>query len=768
MTTPEERILQLLKFLYGEETGIRTWHELRNRLEEFRRRNPHLRDQVPPPEERLTARDAILITYPDQIREPQRPPLSSLEGFLRRYLQDRFNGVHILPFFPYSSDDGFSVIDYKQVHPEFGTWEDVERIARRFRLMVDAVINHISRESPWFQAFLRGEEPYKDYFIVVDPSVDLSMVVRPRATPLLTPVETVEGIKYVWTTFSADQIDLNYHNPRVLLDIIDVLLFYVEKGAEIIRLDAIAYVWKEIGTPCIHLPQTHALVKLFRAVFDAVAPGVLIITETNVPHRENVSYFGNGYDEAQLVYNFALPPLVLHTFHTGNAQKLSEWAATLETPSDATTFFNFIASHDGIGVLPAKGILTDAEIQALVERTFAHGGLVSYRALPDGGKSVYELNITLYDALNDPAHPNMEKDVRRFLASQVIMLALAGIPGIYVHSLFGSRNCHRCVRERGYPRAINREKFTREAAERMIHDATLHSYHVFHGYMNLLKVRRGEPAFHPNATQQVLRVDDRVFVVIRRPAQGRPVITLVNVTDNHVSLRLSKGQWGDESIARWKDLLRGRTFNTVDSTLTVSLEPYEFLWLVPHGPLSSESVTVRGTTSSQRAEQPLSHVAIQDLYSDHLAHCYGCGRLNEYGYHLKTYWLNEKETVAHFTPRPYHIAIPGYVYGGLIASLIDCHGTGTAAAFAARARGQEKEPPRFLTASLHVDYLKPTPLGPELELRGRAREIKGRKVVVEVDLYAAGVLRAKGEVVCVEVPDQYLQDLLNRSREPRE
>ncbi len=576
MHTPEVRMRELLHFLYGSQTGEETWQELRAILDTFREHHPHLREHVPPPEERLTEKDAILITYADQFREPSRPPLRSLHTFLETHARDVLSGVHLLPFYPYSSDDGFSVIDYMQVNPEFGTWDDVERIGRDFRLMFDAVINHISRRSSWFQAFLRGEEPYTDYFIVVDPNTDLSSVVRPRATPLLTPVETVDGIKYVWTTFSADQIDLNYKNPRVLLDIIRVLLFYVEKGAEIIRLDAIAYLWKEIGTSCIHLPQTHAVVKLFRAVFDAVAPGVLIITETNVPHEENISYFGDGYDEAQLVYNFALPPLVLHTFRTGDATRLTAWARNLSTPSDATTFFNFIASHDGIGVLPAKGILTDEEIHALVEMTLAHGGQVSYRALPNGGKSVYELNITLYDALNDPARPDPDLDVARFLASQAIMLALSGVPGIYVHSLFGSRNCHRCVKERGYPRAINREKFALTEVETWLRDASDHRARVFTGYRHLLERRRHSPAFHPTSSQRVLSLSKQVFALLREGAET--ILCLTNVTAERVDVTVASED-GLPHAEAWHDALTGKRHIPRNGTLAVTLEPYQTMWL---------------------------------------------------------------------------------------------------------------------------------------------------------------------------------------------
>ena len=254
----------------------------------------------------------------------------------------------------------------------------------------------------WFQAFLKDDPQYRDYFIVVEGNPDLSQVVRPRALPLLTTFDTPSGPKQVWTTFSADQVDLNFRNPDVLLEIIDTLLFYVAQGAQFIRLDAIAYLWKEIGTSCIHLPQTHRVIRLFRSVLDAVAPHVMLITETNVPHNENISYFGNGRDEAQMVYNFALPPLVLHTFHTGNSRVLSKWAAGLNLPSDHTTFFNFLASHDGIGVNPARGILSDIEIDALIERVIQHGGLVSYKDDASGVQIPYELNINYFDALSDP------------------------------------------------------------------------------------------------------------------------------------------------------------------------------------------------------------------------------------------------------------------------------------------------------------------------------------------------------------------------------
>ncbi len=335
----------------------------------------------------LSERDSILITYGDQVREPDRLPLKTLSEFCERYLNGLISGIHILPFFPSSSDDGFSVMDYRAVDPSLGTWLDIEQIGRSFRLMVDLVINHASARGDWFRAFLRDELPYRDFFMTVQGEPDLSRVVRPRARPLLTDFNTSSGLRRVWTTFSPDQVDLNFHNPDVLLEMVDILFTYAMHGAQFIRLDAIAYLWKELGTSCINLPQTHAVVQLLRAVLDQVAPHVRLVTETNVPQQENISYFGDGTNEAQLVYNFALPPLVLHTFRSGDSSDLSTWASGLDLPSPQATFFNFLASHDGIGLNPVRGILSPAALDALVVQTLAHGGLISYKQEQDGSQS---------------------------------------------------------------------------------------------------------------------------------------------------------------------------------------------------------------------------------------------------------------------------------------------------------------------------------------------------------------------------------------------
>ena len=513
-----------------------------------------------PPHSSDGADQPILIAYGDHIQSEGEPPLAVLNQFAHDHLRGLVGGVHILPFYPYTSDDGFSVVDYGRVDMALGDWSLVRAIGKDFRLMFDLVLNHISVSSEWFQGFLRDEAPYRDYILTAPPETDLSAVVRPRTHPLLTPFETAAGTRYVWTTFSDDQVDLNYANPAVLLEVIKTLLFYAQQGADYIRLDAIAYLWKIPGTACIHLTQTHYVVQLFRDVLDAAAPWVKLITETNVPHAENLSYFGDGHDEAQMVYQFALPPLLLDAFYSADARVLSGWASNLRTPSEATTFFNFTASHDGIGVRPAAGLLPEASINALIEGVKARGGQVSYKSNSDGSQSAYELNITYFDALAIHGE-SLLRSVDRFIASQAIMLALAGVPGIYLPSLFGAANWQGGVRQTGRARTINREKFNLVTLLQRLNDLTTRVGQVFQRYSHLLKLRRGQAAFEPQTPQRVLDVHPAVFALERGS-----LLALHHVADQTLKLDLPAG--------RWHDLIS----DTVVSS-TVDLLPYQVLWL---------------------------------------------------------------------------------------------------------------------------------------------------------------------------------------------
>ncbi len=522
--------------------------------------------------------DVVLITYADQVYGNEKTPLAILREFLVHHGYDQLiNTVHLLPFFPYTSDDGFSVVDYKQVDPNSGTWDDLHALAYHFDLAFDMVANHCSQKSEWFQKYLKGEKPYDEYFIDVDPATDLSAVVRPRALPLLSPYETIDGEKHVWTTFSADQVDLNYGSPEVLLAMTDVLLFYVQNGSRIIRLDAIAFLWKTLGTNCLHLDETHEAVKLWRTITEIVAPHVLILTETNVPHAENISYFGLA-DEAHMVYQFSLPPLLYDAYLNEDATTLSSWMETLYDIPDGTTYFNFTASHDGIGVRPLEGLVPTERIDKLVHATRERGGMVGMRTMPDGSQKPYELNITYVDAMGKPEAFGPEQHAHRFLASQAIMLAMKGIPGIYFHSLVGTQNHFGGVEESGIPRRINRRKFERLELENQITEHETLQHRIFTGYQNLLAKRIEQPAFHPDGPSEVFPTGNKaLFGFVRTsPDRDQTILVLANLSDKLQSLPLSDPKWHALSY----DLISDEY---VVEGQGLTLDPYQIVWLTEPG-----------------------------------------------------------------------------------------------------------------------------------------------------------------------------------------
>ncbi len=523
---------------------------------------------------RWDQRDVVLITYGDQIRSKNASPLATLARFLAaERWEPLLNTVHLLPFYPSSSDDGFAVVDYRAVDPDIGTWQDVECLARRHDLMMDLVLNHVSPKNAWFQRFLADDPRYRNYFLEVDPATDLSQVVRPRSLPLLTPFPTARGTRYVWTTFSKDQVDLNYAHPDVLFEIIDVLLYYVGQGARFVRLDAIAYLWKQIGTSCIHLRQTHAVVKLFRDIIELVAPHVILLTETNVPHQENIRYFGQG-DEAHMVYQFSLPPLLLDALLHHDAGPFNGWLDALGTTMlPGTTYFNFTASHDGIGVRPLEGLVPPERLAQLVAATRTRGGLIGSRRAADGADLPYELNITYLDALSEPGGAaDLDTGVRRFLASQAIMLAMRGIPGVYFHSLVGTRNDVPGVRASGIARRINRHKYDLRELQDHLRITGTPQRRIYAAYRHLLATRIAQPAFHPDGLQQPLDLDPRGLITFIRtsPDGNQRILVAANVTPESKSLEIR--QHGEFRGAR--DLLSGP-----DGQGSVArLEPYQVAW----------------------------------------------------------------------------------------------------------------------------------------------------------------------------------------------
>ena len=560
-----DKVKDLLKKLYGEETGTQALERIVPVIEKYTVKKRKK-------ESYFSQEDVVLITYGDSLKKDGEAPLATLHEFANRYLKGAVSNIHFLPFFPYSSDDGFSVMDFFEIDPALGTWQEVAAIGQEFELMFDYVVNHYSSKGQWFQNYLEGKDGFEVFAMEVDPAIDLSMVTRPRSLPLLSKYQKKDGqTVHLWTTFSADQIDFNFKSLDVLEKMIDVLLFYTDQGATILRLDAIAYLWKEIGTSCIHLTQTHDMVKLFRAILDLVAPDVIILTETNVPHDENISYFGDGRDEAQMVYNFTLPPLLFYTMVKEDATVLSQWAKGLYLESANNTFFNFTASHDGIGVRPLEGILDPAELDELIEIVNANAGQVSYKQNPDGSESPYELNITYVDAiLADRSSTRADK----FLASQSIQYALPGVPASYIHSLLGSRNWVEGVKQTGRARTINREKLPVEKLISELNDPDSFRARVFFPYLNLIKTRKKQSAFHPNAGFEILQIDPKVFG-IKRYSKDQTIYALTNISSKTISVSLAE----TASTAQATDLISGAVANTA----AFDLNPYQYIWLEEKG-----------------------------------------------------------------------------------------------------------------------------------------------------------------------------------------
>lgn len=541
---------------------------------------------------KFSQKDSVLITYGDSIinKKINEKPLVTLNKFLDEHVKDKISCVHILPFFPYSSDDGFSIIDYKKVNPDLGDWNNVKSISKKYRLMADLVINHISSKSEWFQKFLKGDKKYKDYFIWFDKPVETSKVFRPRVHPLLTKFEVdwdtnteqknknnsnkehsnkkAKSTKYVWTTFSEDQIDLNFSNENVFLDMIEILLFYFSQGIEIIRLDAVGFLWKKLGTSCFHLKQTHEVVKVIRLISECLAPYSVVVTETNVPYKDNISYFGKSTnktnDEAHMVYQFSFPPLVLDAFNRQDNKYLIElFKKNKKTNAKHPKglFFNFLASHDGIGVLAGKEVLTKSEFELMINKVKENNGLISYKSLADGTKTPYELNISYLNAINNEVFINSNKDlaIQKFLASQAIILFSKGVPGIYIHSLLGSKNDIKGAKNSGINRRINREKLDFQKLDKELKDDKSFRNNIFKGYLQLIETRSMFKEFNPYANEKIVMLNTvkdksekyKEILVFERNFNKSKKLVILNLSKNN---KIIKGLFGKDSKGNEKSL----------------------------------------------------------------------------------------------------------------------------------------------------------------------------------------------------------------------
>ncbi|WP_286233993.1 sugar phosphorylase [Thalassotalea sediminis] len=569
-----QKVCQQLAFIYRDVAHVDNYQQLAEQLMEIMR-FPEELHAVEPYKNLWSERDVIMITYGDSVIEEGEKPLKTLQNFINDYIEDTINGVHILPFFPFSSDDGFSVIDYSSVNEGLGDWCDIAAIAEKKRLMSDLVINHCSSRSLWFTSFLNNEGTGKDFFFTASPEDDLSAVVRPRTSSLLKEVDTVKGKQFVWCTFSHDQIDFDFRNPEVLKAFVSIIRQYLDTGIEIFRLDAVAFLWKIVGTKSINLPQTHEVVRLLRTLIEHAKPSAIVITETNIPNTQNLTYFGNA-NEAHAIYNFSLPPLLLNTLVTGDCLYLKRWLMSMPPAQNGTTYFNFIASHDGIGLRPAEGLLSDQELNVLINTMKQFGGRISWRTSDDGQQKAYEINIALYDALQGTTAGPDKWGNARFICAHAIMLALEGIPGIYIHSLLATRNDEERLAHTHHNRSINRHRWQYDQLKQLLNDNQSHHHQVFQAMQELIAIRTNQPAFHPNAVQFTLHLGLQLFGFWRQSVDRKQSIFCIsNISCEPQPLMLS--ELNLVITESWFDLIAKQKVS--DTLERITLQPYQTVWI---------------------------------------------------------------------------------------------------------------------------------------------------------------------------------------------
>ena len=570
------RLEQHLIKIYGEVKTTKEIKQLANDLLEFVeskiKKNPY---KIVNSVEKWSENDVILISYPDSIVEEKRKPLNTLKKFLDKHCVNMISIVHILPFFPSSSDQGFSVEDYYSVNKNFGSWDDVKQISQKFSIMGDVVINHGSSKSKWFKNFVSGSGPGSEYFLTADNNLDLSSVTRPRTSKLLSKVETVNGEKYVWCTFSEDQVDYDFENSEVLKEFISIISFYLDNGISVFRFDAVAFLWKKVGSSCVNLPETHEIVRLFRTVIDYLAPSAILVTETNTPARENVTYFGNA-NEAHWIYNFSLPPILIYTILKGDSSYLEKLTMSLPPAQLGAAYLNFIASHDGIGLRPCEGMLSKNEIKKLITKMSENGGEVSYRTNKDNIKTPYEINISLFDAMQETFTGDKNFHFERFLCIHIIMLSLEGVPAFYIHSLFGTKSDHNLYAKTNRKRDLNRHVFEIDSIKEIINDENNHGSFIFYKLKSLITIRKKQRAFHPNAVQFTLHLGKNFYGIWRQSLdKSQSIFCITNVTNKDREFPLM-----DINLIgfdQWKDLITDEAISDIHSKII--LKPYQTIWV---------------------------------------------------------------------------------------------------------------------------------------------------------------------------------------------
>ena len=519
----------------------------------------------------ISEKTSVLICYGDSLLNGNKEKtLKIFRKFYKKKLEKFFEVIHFLPFYPSSSDSGFSVKDHYRVDKKLGDWSDINRQSKKTNIMADIVINHASSKGLWFKNFLRNKSPGKEYFLTVSKKFNISKVIRPRENKLLKRIGIFKKNNLLWRTFSEDQIDLNFKNPKVLLRFIKIIINLANNGVTIFRLDAIAYLWKRSGSKCINLKETHEIIRLIRIVCNSLKSKPIIITETNLPEKENLSYLGVNNNESHWIYNFSLPPLLVYSFLFEDSTYLNKWSKNLPTTKIGNNYLNFIASHDGIGMRPVEGYLNKDRLSKFFKRLKKNGGQLSYRKIQGSSKKVYEANITLFNAFQKTDYDKKGRYfLERYISAHAIMIGFEGIPAIYFNSIFGTSNDEHKYIISGNKRDLNRYKWNKNRLENLLKNKTSKESIYYQRIMNLMFIKKQNKAFHPNAKRENFNLGKKIFCFKRTSLDKKQIIyNITNLSSKYQILNLNN------KFKKFKNLL-GRS----KISCGLKLKPYETLWL---------------------------------------------------------------------------------------------------------------------------------------------------------------------------------------------
>ncbi len=519
---------------------------------------------------------AVLITYADGVYKKGEATLVTLRELLSKYFGSLSKVVHILPFLKSTSDGGFAVSSHKSIDEKFGSWEDLNSISNKHFLMADLVLNHVSSSHPWVQQFIKCQEPGLSNVFSPSQDLDWKNVIRPRSSSLFSQINTEDGQKQVWTTFGPDQVDLNWLNPKMTVEFLNLIITYLSNGIKWLRLDAVGFIWKESGTTCLHLPKAHSIVKILRILLNDLLKDGVLITETNVPQKENLSYL-IPEDEADMAYNFPLPPLLLEAIITSRADILNSWICDWPELPETTTLFNFTASHDGVGLRALEGLMNEQRIKDLLINCEKRGGLVSHRRLSNGVDKAYELNISWWSAMEDPGRDSNRFQYERFLLTQLFVMSLKGVPAFYLPALLASENDIKNFSMTGQRRDLNREKFKSENLAAIFKNPESNANKNLRYLRSAMDVRAKLPQFHPQSQMECLSKSRSDIVVIKRGIGSKAIFTIHNMTENKINYRFMDYEFNKliKNDLNMQDYLTTNKYNSNN----IELDPFQVIWL---------------------------------------------------------------------------------------------------------------------------------------------------------------------------------------------